>query len=166
MGESKLKLAKRKEMLLSCAGVQTITGRVQARWDAESTATPMGQLAYFIEFLTLTGRWSRWLESGPLSYSRPNAPSKAEVLSSVGHRTEHAGKTTITLTGLHAHFQKARAALMRVSALLQAWAADAAEPFCSNSVWTRFCNHLKPVLAGIAPPAEHQLLQNHAEGIG
>jgi len=80
MGESKLKLAKRKEMLLTCAGVQTMAGRVQVRWDAESTATPMGQLAYFIEFLTLTGLWSRWLESCPLSYTSPNAPSKADVL--------------------------------------------------------------------------------------
>jgi hypothetical protein len=80
MGESKLKLAKRKEMVLTCAGVQTMAGRVQVRWDTESTATPMGQLAYFIEFLTLTGLWSRWLESCPLSYTSPNAPSKAEVL--------------------------------------------------------------------------------------
>ena len=80
MGESKLKLAKREEMLLLCAGVQTMAGRVQVRWDSESTATPMGQLAYFIEFLTLTGLWSRWLESCPLNYSSPNAPSKADVL--------------------------------------------------------------------------------------
>ena len=80
MGESKLKRAKREEMILSCAGVQTMTGRVQVRWDAESAATPMGQLAYFIEFLTLTGLWSRWLESCPLRYSSPNAPTKAEVM--------------------------------------------------------------------------------------
>ena len=39
MGESKLKLAKREAMLLSRAGVQTIAGRVQVRWDAESAAT-------------------------------------------------------------------------------------------------------------------------------
>lgn len=80
MGESKLKLAKREEMLLSCAGVETMAGRVPVRWDSESAATPMGQLAYFIEFLTLTGLWTRWLESCPLSYSSPNAPSKAAVL--------------------------------------------------------------------------------------
>jgi Transposase DDE domain group 1 len=80
MGESKLKLAKREEMLLSCAGVQTAGGRVQVRWESESAATPMGQLAYFIEFLTLTGLWSRWLEGCPLAYASPNAPSKAEVL--------------------------------------------------------------------------------------
>jgi hypothetical protein len=92
MGESKLKLAQREEMLLSCAGVQTMAGRVQVRWEAESAATPMGQLAYFIEFLNLTGLWSRWLESCPLAYTSPNAPTKAEVLGTwllsmlAGHR--------------------------------------------------------------------------------
>ena len=50
------------------------------RWESESAATPMGQLAYFIEFLTLTGLWSRWQESCPLSYTSPNAPDKADVL--------------------------------------------------------------------------------------
>lgn len=80
MGESKNKLAKREDRRLLCAGVQTMAGRVQVRWDTESTATPMGQLAYFIEFLTLTGLWSRWLERCPLSYASPNAPSKADVL--------------------------------------------------------------------------------------
>ena len=80
MGESKWKLAKREEQLMSCAGVQTMAGRIQIRWENESAATPMGQLAYFIEFLNLTGLWSRWLESCPLAYSSPNAPSKAEVL--------------------------------------------------------------------------------------
>ena len=80
MGESKLKLATRETMLMSCAGVQTVGGRVQVRWESESAATPMGQLAYFIEFLTLTGLWSRWLESCPLTYASPNAPSRADVL--------------------------------------------------------------------------------------
>ena len=50
------------------------------RWESESAATPMGQLAYFIEFLTVTGLWSRWLEGCPLAYASPNAPSKADVL--------------------------------------------------------------------------------------
>jgi hypothetical protein len=87
-------------------------------------------------------------------------------MSSVGHRTEHAGQTTITLTGLHAHFEKARAALMRISALLQGWATEAAEQFSSITVWRRACDHLKHVLAGIAPSASHRLLEKHAGGIG
>jgi hypothetical protein len=106
MGESKLKLAKREEMLLSCAGVQTMAGRVQVRWESDSAATPMGQLAYFIEFLNLTGLWSRCLESCPLAYTSPNAPTKAEVLGTwmlsmlAGHR-RYAHVTTIRCDGVN-----------------------------------------------------------------
>lgn len=60
--------------------MQTMAGRVRVHWETGSAATPMGQLAYFIEFLTVTGLWSRWLESCPLTYTSPNAPSKADVL--------------------------------------------------------------------------------------
>ena len=87
-------------------------------------------------------------------------------MSSVGRRTEHAEQTTITLTGLHAYFEKARAALMRVSALLQGWLAEAAEQLNAMTVWLRVCNHLKYVLAGIVPPCVYRLLENYAEGGG
>lgn len=80
MGEDKLSLEKQKKALLSCTGIQTVGGRVQVRWETDSASTPMGQLAYFIEFLTLTGLWSRWQEGCPLQYTGPNAPSKADVL--------------------------------------------------------------------------------------
>lgn len=106
MGESKLRLAEREEMFLSCAGVQTMAGRVQVRWETESAATPMGQLAYFIEFLNLTGLWSRWEESCPLAYTSPNAPTKAEVLGTwllsmlAGHR-RYAHVTAIRCDGIN-----------------------------------------------------------------
>ena len=106
MGESKLKLAKREEVLLSCAGVQTAGGRVQVRWESESAATPMGQLAYFIEFLTLTGLWSRWQEGYPLPYVSPNAPTKADVLGTwmlsilSGHK-RYSHVTTIRCDGVN-----------------------------------------------------------------
>ncbi len=80
MGESKRKRIRAEETMLSCAGVQTPGGKVQVRWEASSAATPMGQLAYFIEFLGMTNLWSRWQESCPLSYVSPNAPSKADIL--------------------------------------------------------------------------------------
>jgi hypothetical protein len=92
--------------------------------------------------------------------------SRPWVMSSVGRRTEHAGQTTITLTGLHAHFETARAALMRVSALLQGWVAHTAEQLNSITVWQRVCDHLKRTLAGIGPPPIHHLLAVHANGIG
>lgn len=55
MGESKLKRVWAEETLLSCAGVQTPGDKIQVRWESSSVATPMGQLAYFIEFPGLTG---------------------------------------------------------------------------------------------------------------
>lgn len=106
MGESKLKRMRAEEMLLSCAGVQTAGGRVQVRWEADSAATPLGQLAYFIEFLTLTGLWSSWQARCPLSYVSPNAPSKADVLGTwllsilSGHR-RYSHVTTIRCDGVN-----------------------------------------------------------------
>jgi hypothetical protein len=106
MGESKLKRLHAEEMLLSCAGVQTAGGRVQVRWETDSAATPMGQLAYFIEFLTLTGLWSGWQDRCPLSYTSPNAPSKVDVLGTwmrsilSGHR-RYSHVTTIRCDGVN-----------------------------------------------------------------
>ena len=106
MGESKLKRLDAEEMLLSCAGVQTAGGRVRVRWEADGAATPMGQLAYFIEFLTLTGLWSGWQDRCPLSYSSPNAPTRADVLGTwmlsilSGHR-RYSHVTTIRCDGVN-----------------------------------------------------------------
>ncbi len=80
MGESKLKPAKREKTLLSCAGVQTMAGGVQVRWESPSPATPKGQLGYFIEFLNLTGLWSHWVQGRSLKHGSLKALSKADVL--------------------------------------------------------------------------------------
>lgn len=42
MGESRLKLARREEMLLSSTGVQTMAGRVQVRWESKGALGSMG----------------------------------------------------------------------------------------------------------------------------
>lgn len=88
-----------------------------------------------------------------------------EILS-VGRRTEHAGQTTITLTGQHAYFDKARRVLMRVSRQLQACVSEATEKLNSLSVWLPCCDHLKRTLAAIGPPAPLRLLTDHANGVG
>jgi len=80
MGERRTKLLRREQALLSCTGIQSVGGRVRVRWEQESASTPMGQLAYFIEFLNLTGLWEHWLKSCPLRYTSPNAPQNADVL--------------------------------------------------------------------------------------
>jgi hypothetical protein len=69
--------------------------------------------------------WSLFERLANPKARREAITSRPWLMSSVGRRTEHAGQTTITLTGQHADFGKARAALMYVSALLQEWVVRA-----------------------------------------
>ncbi|MGB4227028.1 MAG: transposase, partial [Candidatus Dechloromonas phosphoritropha] len=110
--------------------------------------------------------WSLFVRLANSGARREAITSRPWLMSSVGRKTEHAGQTTITLTGLHAHFGKAREALMRVSALLQGWVTSAAEQLNVTSLWQLVCDHLKRVLAGVGPPPAHQFLENHANGLG
>jgi hypothetical protein len=110
--------------------------------------------------------WSLFVRLVHPQARREAITSRPWLMSSVGRRTEHAGQTTITLSGLHAHFEQARAALLRVSALLQGWVAQAAEQFNPSAIWDLVCDHLKRILAGIRPPPAHRLLENHATGVG
>lgn len=49
--------------------------------------------------------------------------------------------------------------LMRVSALLQGWVAQAAEQLNPVAVWQRVCEHLKKIIAGIGPPKTLRMLE-------
>jgi hypothetical protein len=104
--------------------------------------------------------WSLFVRLANPQARREAITSRPWLMTSVGRRTEHAGQTTLTLTGLHAEFEKARAALTRVSALLQAWVASAAEQFKSTTVWQLCCTHIKHVLAAVRPPQNTRLLPN------
>jgi len=110
--------------------------------------------------------WSLFVRLAHPDTRREAITSRPWLMASIGHRTEHAGQTTITLSGLHAHFEKARARLMQVSPLLHAWVTQAAEQFNPRSVWQRVCDHLKHTLAGIGPPTTPLLLKNYARSIG
>jgi hypothetical protein len=55
-------------------------GRFQVRWDEEGSATALGQLAFFAEFLEVSGLFSRWVEGCPMAYTSPNAPAVVDVL--------------------------------------------------------------------------------------
>ena len=60
--------------------VQTPGGVFSVRWDARGSATALGQLAFFAEYLEATGLFEGWLKSCPLSYTSPNAPELVDVL--------------------------------------------------------------------------------------
>ena len=60
--------------------VQTPGGVFSVRWDERGSATALGQLAFFAEYLETSGLFEAWLESCPLSYTRPHAPALVDVL--------------------------------------------------------------------------------------
>lgn len=60
--------------------VVTPGGRIQVRWDTRASATAMGQLAFFAEFLDVAGLFERWVQQCPLQYTSPNAPAVRDVL--------------------------------------------------------------------------------------
>jgi hypothetical protein len=60
--------------------VNTPGGRFQVRWDENGSATALGQLAFFAEFLEVSGLFERWVASCPMAYTSPNAPEVRDVL--------------------------------------------------------------------------------------
>ncbi|SDZ09621.1 transposase [Nitrosomonas sp. Nm33] len=63
------------ELCLSTPG-----GRFHVRWDENGSATAMGQLAFFAEFLEVTGLFSRWADGCSLTYTSPNVPKVVDIL--------------------------------------------------------------------------------------
>ena len=60
--------------------VVTPGGVFQVRWDENASASALGQLAFFGEFLEVSGLFQRWVENCPLEYTSPNAPEVRDVL--------------------------------------------------------------------------------------
>lgn len=65
------------------ATADTFAGRVHVEWDAEAPVTPLGQLAFFIDYLKQAGLFDAWMADCPLWLSSPNAPTKRDLLGAV-----------------------------------------------------------------------------------
>jgi len=92
--------------------------------------------------------------------------SRPWLMSAVGRKTEHSGQTTLTITGLHAHFGKAKQSLTKVSTLLKSWAIRAAEQMESLTVWQQCCDYLLLVLTGYRHPKPADGVENQALAYG
>ena len=60
--------------------IATPGGRFHVRWDEGGSATALGQLPFFAEFLEVSGLFARWLDGCPMAYTSPNAPDIVDVL--------------------------------------------------------------------------------------
>lgn len=86
--------------------VETFSGRIHVEWDPHAAVTPLGQLAFFIEFLKTAELFDPWVEECPIEYRSPNAPAKRDVLGTImlsilsGH-TRYAHITSIRGDGVN-----------------------------------------------------------------
>jgi hypothetical protein len=60
--------------------VDTYAGPVRVEWDADAAVTPLGHLAFFAEYLKLSGRFEALLADCPLVYTSGNAPAVRDVI--------------------------------------------------------------------------------------
>jgi hypothetical protein len=105
LGEARKRTAAAVQEALVALGVESLGGQVQVRWNQSEAATPFGQMAYFAEFLNLTGLYRRWIESCPLRYTSPNGSKTADVLG------------TLFLSVLSGHWRYAHIAALRADAV-------------------------------------------------
>ena len=61
------------------ATLDTFGGPVRIEWDIAAAMSPLGQAAYFIDFLKASGRYAEWVAGCQLGYTSGNAPKAAEV---------------------------------------------------------------------------------------
>jgi hypothetical protein len=80
MGEAKTRLLVRHQQMVEALGLETASGPLKVRWDRKAQSTVYGQMAFFIEFLTATGLFEKWVEDCPLEYKSPNGSSRRDIL--------------------------------------------------------------------------------------
>ena len=74
------------------ATADTFAGRIHVEWDSAAPVTPLGQLAFFVDYLKQAGLFDAWVADCPLWLASPNAPHKRDLLGTVllsvlsGHR--------------------------------------------------------------------------------
>ena len=72
-----------REVAREAVKLDTFGGTVHVEWDPDAAATPLGHLAFFAEYLKVSGRFDALVADCPLYYTSPNAPSKRDVLGTV-----------------------------------------------------------------------------------
>lgn len=98
LGESQLTVASASETALLA---DTYRGRVHIEWDSDAPVTPMGQLAFFVDFLKTADLFEPWVSQSPLTYTSNNAPQPVDVLG------------TLLLSVLSGHWRYSHMATLR-----------------------------------------------------
>ena len=92
MGEAKRRANVAVREAVEALAVDTVGGRVQVRWNTHRAVTAFDQLAFFVEYLNLTGWYRRWEEECPLQYAGPHGSRTEDIIGTwflsvlAGHR--------------------------------------------------------------------------------
>jgi Transposase DDE domain group 1 len=80
MGEVKRREIVLRQQLIEALRLETASGRLNVHWDGHAQATALGQMAFFIEFLTVAGLFDQWVADCPRDYKSPNGSSRRDIL--------------------------------------------------------------------------------------
>src|SRR5688572_7310940 len=80
MGEAKQRALIARQQAVEALGLETAGGQLKVRWDGKAQSSALGQMAFFIEFLTITGLFEDWVKECPLDYKSPNGSSRRDIL--------------------------------------------------------------------------------------
>ena len=85
--------------------IDSWAGQIKVEWDPGAPLTPLGQAAFFIEFLKVAGVFDALVADCPLIRTSPNAPSNRDVIGTIvlsvlaGHK-RYAHVTTLRADGV------------------------------------------------------------------
>lgn len=80
MGEAKSRELAVRKAVEQALGLETAGGAIKVRWDKNAQATAQGQMAFFIEFVSVTGLFDQWVANCPLNYKSPNGSQPRDIL--------------------------------------------------------------------------------------
>ncbi len=96
----------------------TYASRVHVEWDSETPVTPLGQFAFFIDYLKQAGLFDAWVADCPLWLTSPNAPTKRDLL----------GTVLLSVLAGHWHYPSAG---IPSAAPTEPWPATPTSPRCA-----------------------------------
>jgi len=74
---------------------------IEVRWEEDAGVSMHGGLAFFIEFLKLSGICERFVDECPLKYVSPNAPSQSGILGTILLSVLSGHRRYSHITGIH-----------------------------------------------------------------
>ena len=60
--------------------MDSFAGKIEVRWAPDEAVTPLGQLAFFVDFLKVANLFDPFVAEAPLTYASPSKPRARDLL--------------------------------------------------------------------------------------